>query len=194
MDPVHPTVLTKHVQSASDGFIETARRNFVQPSRRSCLAMRLIARGSLASENCSPCEPSCTTNRCLPTSIAAFTPPIVLLLRSSTGALTPPCVSIRARSCAAPSTVRALLRLFWARRILLTRGLIGLGEVELPRPSFSSSAASVADIQGEKGSPHFTPPPPTWRRGVCKPSGSDANLRQAFILLNPSPFKERSVS
>ena len=28
MDPVHPTVLTKHVQSASDGFIETARSNF----------------------------------------------------------------------------------------------------------------------------------------------------------------------
>src|SRR5215470_10875133 len=110
--------------------------------------MRLIARDSLTSENCSPCEPSCTTNCCLPTSIAAFTPPIVGLLPTSPGALTLPCSSIRARSCAAPSTVRALLRLFGARRILLLRGLIGLGEVELPRPVCLLSAAVVADIQG----------------------------------------------
>src|SRR6516164_1769727 len=84
----------------------------------------------------------------LPTSIAAFTPPITVLLRSFTGALTPPCSSIRARLCAAPSTVRALLRLFWARRFLLSCGLIGPGVVELPRPGLLLFAALVTDIQG----------------------------------------------
>jgi hypothetical protein len=50
--------------------------------------------------------------------------------------------------CAAPSTVRALLRLFWARRILLICGLTGLVEFELPRARLLLSAASVSDIQG----------------------------------------------
>src|SRR6516225_5794872 len=109
--------------------------------------MSLIARGSLASVNCSPCEPSCTTNCCLPTSIAAFTPPIAVLLHPFTGAPTPPCSSIRARLCAAPSTVRVLLRVLGCLASCFPTASLGPGVFELTHPVLFCSA-DVPNIQG----------------------------------------------
>src|SRR5262249_3678186 len=87
---------------------------------------------------------------CLPTSIAALTPPIFVLRFVATGAVTPPCNLIRARRrAAAPSTVRALLRAYGRGASCFLAASFGPGQIELPRQPSLLSAASQTDIQGQ---------------------------------------------
>jgi hypothetical protein len=111
-------------------------------------ASRVIARGWLGSENSSPSLPNATSNLCFPTSIAAFTPPISLILTAA-GAATPPCTLIRARLCvAAPSTVRVLLRVFGRVASCCPTASLGPGRFELTHLVLFFSADSEGNIQG----------------------------------------------
>src|SRR5262249_35474078 len=107
-----------------------------------------MARDWLGSENSSPSLPNAISKLCLPTSIAAFTPLIALLLTAA-GAPTPPCVLIRARRCAAaPSTVRVLLRVIGCVASCCLTASLGPGGLELTHPVLLLSGDSSANIQG----------------------------------------------